>query len=202
MMFLTRLSKRLSLADSSIPDLQSLVSAGRVVFVPFGGGNPAAWTDRFAPLGCPEFHLYDRESLPETQLRQDAVARVQARPCCRAFLTGKRALENSLHPLAIQAAGGEPIDFDDDDCVTTLLARTWYEPGRNWNDLPWRTRSRFAQRTKRWLNTVAIEQMTRAWLSQSDPAGDLYCWFDVIAQLAPTATGLERGQRPETHWSL
>jgi len=112
MMFLTRLSKRLSLADSSIPDLQSLVSAGRVVFVPFGGGNPAAWTDRFAPLGCPEFHLYDRESLPETQLRQDAVARVQARPCCRAFLTGKRALENSLHPLAIQAAGGDRLTLE------------------------------------------------------------------------------------------
>src|SRR5215207_9108609 len=96
----------MSSTDASVPGLQALVSAGRVIFVPFGGGNPAAWSDRFAPLECPEFHLYDRESPPETDLRQAAVVRVLSRPHCRAYLTGKRALENYLHPEAIAAARG------------------------------------------------------------------------------------------------
>lgn len=182
--FLVRLSRRLSSTDASIPDLQALASAGRVVFVPFGGGNPAAWSDRFAPLQCPEFHLYDRESSPETELRQAAVARVLSRPLCRAFLTGKRALENYLHPAAITAAGGGEVDFGDDDCVTSLVARSWYEPGRVWNELSWRVRSRFCQRAKRWLNTIAVDQMTAEWLNRSDPAGDIEGWFRIIAHMS------------------
>jgi len=190
--FLLRLSRRLSTTDASIPDLQALATAGLVVFVPMGGGNPAAWTDRFAPLGCPEFHLYDREVPPETELRQRAVTHVAARPQCRAFLTGKRALENYLHPLAIAAAGGGDITFGDADCVTTILARKWYEPGRNWSEIPWRARSRFCQRAKRWLNTIAIEQMTADWLRQRDPANDLQGWFKAISQMAQVhADGIE-----------
>ena len=182
--FLVRLSRRLSITDRSVPDLQGLVSAGRVVFIPFGGGNPAAWSDRLSPLGCPEFHLYDRESPPETELRQAAVARVAARPGCRAFLTRKRALENYLHPLAIAAGGGGEILFGDNDCVTTVLARKWYEPGRNWSEMPRRARSRFCQRAKRWLNTIAVEQMTADSLHQSDPTGDLQGWFKTIGRMA------------------
>lgn len=181
--FPVRLSRRLSVTDRSVPDLQSLVSAGRVVFIPFGSGNPADWSDRFA-LRCPEFHLYDRESPPETDLRLRAVARVAARPGCRAFLTRKPALENYLHPFAISAAGGGEILFGDYDCVTTTLARKWYEPRHDWSEIPWRNRSRFSQRAKRWLNTIAVEQMTDELLEQSDPAGDQWDWFRTIARMA------------------
>ncbi len=182
--FLVRLSRRLSQADDSIPGLQPLKNSGRIVFVPIGGGNLTTWTDRFEPLGCPEFHLYDRETLPETERRQAAVAYVASRPGCRAFMTGKRALENYLHPQAIAAAGGGEITFGNDDCVTSVLARAWYGPGRNWCELPGRVRTRFSQRTKRWLNTVAVEQMTPELLSHSDPAGDIQTWLQTIAEMA------------------
>ena len=43
---------------------------GELIFVPFGGGHVRAWSDRFAPLARPEFHLYDHELPPETELRQ------------------------------------------------------------------------------------------------------------------------------------
>ncbi len=129
-------SSRLSASDPSILHLQLLINAGRIVFVPFGGGNLAAWTDRFAPLGCPELHLYDSEVHPETERRHAAVTQVTSRQGCRAFLTSKRALENYLHPQAIAAAGGGEIAFGDDDCVTSVLARAWFEPGRIWRDLP------------------------------------------------------------------
>ncbi len=134
--FLVRLSRRLSASAPSTLDLQLLIDADRIVFVPFGGGKLAAWTDRFAPLGCPELHLYDREAPPETERREQAVEHVSSRPGCRAFLTSKRALENYLHPAAIAAAGGGEVAFGDDDCVTSVLARAWFEPRRIWSDLP------------------------------------------------------------------
>ena len=182
--FLVRLSRRLSQTDDSIPNLQLLKNAGSIVFVPAGGGNLASWTDRFAPLGCPEFHLYDRETFPETQRRLEAVSYVASRPGCRAFVTGRRALENYLHPKAIAAAEGGVITFGDDDCVTAILARAWYEPGRTWADLPSRVRTRFSQRTKRWLNTAAVEQMTADLLGESDSDGDIRSWLQAIAAMA------------------
>lgn len=185
--FLVRLSRRLSASDPSTLDLQPLIDAGRVVFVPCGGGNLAHWSDRFAPLGCPELHLYDREAPPETKRREQAVEHVACRSGCRAFLTSKRALENYLHPQAIAAAGGGEISFGDDDCVTSVLARGGFEPGRIWGELPGSVRSRFSQHAKRWLNTVAVQQMTIELLRQSDPAGDILGWFNAIAVMAPAA---------------
>lgn len=184
--FLVRLSRQLSISDPSILNLQPLIDTGRIVFVPFGGGNLAAWTDRFAPLACPELHLYDREVPPETERREQAVTHVVSRPGCRAFLTSKRALENYLHPQAIAVAGGGEITFGDDDCVTSVVARAWFEPGRIWRELPGGVRSRFSQHAKRWLNTVAVEQMTVELLRQSDPSGDILEWFNAISVMAPT----------------
>lgn len=183
--FLVRLSRQLSQADSSFPSLADLKNSGRIVFVPFGGGNLTAWTDRFEPLGCPEFHLYDREMPPETERREAAAAFVASRSGCRSFMTSKRALENYLHPKAIAAAGGGEISFDEDDCVTSVLARAWFEPGRIWRELPGGVRSRFSQHAKRWLNTVAVEQMTPELLDESDPAGDIRTWLQTIAAMAP-----------------
>ena len=181
--FLVRLSRRLSQGDDAIPNLQQLNNAGSIVFVPAGGGNLASWTDRFEPLRCPEFHLYDREIPPETERRLEVVSYVASRRGCRAFVTGKRALENYLHPLAIAAAGGGQVHFGDDDCVTGIVARTWYEPGRIWADLPKCARARFSQRTKRWLNTVAVEQMTAELLRESDPADDIRRWLKIIGHM-------------------
>jgi hypothetical protein len=144
--FLTRLSSTLAREDPSLPDLAALVEDNQIVLIPIGGGNPLDWTHRFAALGSPEFHLFDRESPPESVYGQLAAARVNARINCLAFVTTPRALENYLHPVAIAAANPffETIEFGPDDCVPTMAARLCHEAVSR---TPWRELNRF-QRAK------------------------------------------------------
>ncbi len=112
---------------TKVVDLSQLQAQGRILFVPTGGGNFDEWAVRFRGLACREFHLYDRESAPETERRESAVELVNGRSDCRGFMTAKRSLENYLHPRAIAQAGGGDIVVRDDECVGTVLARHWYE---------------------------------------------------------------------------
>ena len=169
-----------------VPDLQQLCAAGQLLVVPLGGGDPATWADRLAPLQLPEFHLYDREQQPHTQQRQRAVEQVCARPHCQAALLVRRCLENYLHPQAIAAAGGIELRFGYDDHVPLMLAQREYELSGSviaWNSLPRRAQRRYVQRAKRWLNTVAVQQMTAALLVEHDPAGEVLGWYATIARL-------------------
>ncbi len=182
--FLRRLTANLHLADASIPDLAACEQAGLVVFVPFGGGGVLAWSSRFAPLLCWEFHLYDREIAPETPVRQEAVDRINRRPNCHALLLRKRALENYLHTAAIVNAGGGLIVANDDESMALAVARDWYHRQPQacpWDALTPRARRRIAARSKRWLNTVAVNAMTLGMLHQRDPAGELVAWLRKIA---------------------
>jgi hypothetical protein len=181
--FLRRISRRLALDSPEIPDLAQLAAAGRIVCLPFGGGNPAAWGDRLAPLACAEVHFYDRELPPESDLRLRCAAHVNLRPGCRAFVTGKRSLENYLHPQAITAAGGGLLAFGDRDSVACLAAQTWYgntPRACSWAELPHRSRARWIARAKRWLNTTAVEHMTAQRLAETDPAGEVWQWLSTI----------------------
>ena len=138
--FLRRISSLLHSHDASLPALAELEQRGELVFVPFGGGNVKAWTRRLAPLAMPEFHLYDRESPPETDQRREAAAAVNRRTRCRAALTRKRSLENYLHPRAIFAARGVDLTFEDFDPVAELAAQRVYELGvyqLGLNQTPW-----------------------------------------------------------------
>jgi len=188
--FLVRLAARLRPDLPHLPDLRQWQAEGRIVLVPLGGGDPASWPDRLRALGHPEFHLYDREQQPETDVRQQAVAKVNARPGCRAALTAKRSLENYLHPVAIRAAGGGDLAFGDDDPVSLLLARRWYgeqAPEVPWGALARRAQRRLAARAKRWLNTAAVMQMTADLLAMRDPTGELLGWLQTIAELAKSS---------------
>ena len=49
--FLRRISWILHRSNVSLPDLKELEQHGRIVFLPFGGGNVAAWATRLEPLG-------------------------------------------------------------------------------------------------------------------------------------------------------
>src|SRR5207253_2946001 len=89
--FLVRISRLLRRAQASPVNLADLVTQGQVVIVPFGGGISADWWNRFAPLGCPELHLYDREVEPQTAQREQLARRVNTRPRCHARVTSKRS---------------------------------------------------------------------------------------------------------------
>ena len=191
--FLVRLTGQLRRELPHLPDLTRWRAAGRIVLVPVGGGDPASWPNRLRPLGLPEFHLYDREQLPETNARQRAVDQVNARPDCRGALTAKRSLENYLHPQAIASAGGGELEFGDHDSVSLLVARQRYEqvpPSLPWDSLLRRTQQRLAARAKRWLNTLAVEQMTADRLAERDPGGEVLGWLATIEALAQESSTL------------
>ena len=183
---LRRISLLLHADDESLPNLAEMEQRGELIFVPFGGGHVRAWSNRLAPLQRAEFHLYDHELPPETELRRQAAETVNRRSRCQAVLTNKRCLENYLHPDAILAASGIRVDFDDFDCVAEIAARKLYQqrPG----EIPWqlqarRSQSRMANRAKRWLNTTVVEQMTRDMLRESDPNDEIQSWLLAIKDL-------------------
>lgn len=184
--FLRRISRMLNAVDSALPNLAMMERVGEIVFIPFGGGHVRAWAERLAPLDLPEFHLYDRELPPESDLRIEAAKAVNARANCRAVVTGKRCLESYLHPEAILAAGGVHVRFDDFDPVAELTARELYRqrPGEiAWQLQARRSRSRMANRAKRWLNTIAADHMTAELLAESDRDGEIISWMLAINQL-------------------
>jgi hypothetical protein len=182
--FLRRISRILHFADSTIPDLYSLEEAGRLIFVPFGGGCLNYWSHRMGPLAWPEFHLYDREIPPETKLRKQAAKVVNSRPGCRAAITRKRSLENYLCPSAIEDAKGVQIDFSDSDSVAEVAAQACLSSRCKWDDLSTRAQRRLRNQAKKWVNTTAVDCMTPARLADQDPAGELEDWLRTIASLA------------------
>jgi hypothetical protein len=184
--FLRRASAILKADDDALPDLSHLERRGRIVFVPFGG-DPRNWVFRFAGLGSTEFHLYDRELPPATEIRRESARIINLRPGCRAAITSKRSIENYLHWDAILEVRGIEVQFSDDDDVADLVAERCFlrhHPGERWNELSARTRRRLRNRAKSWLNTLAVDRMSVARFAERDPVGELRGWLRMIAELA------------------
>jgi len=123
--------------------------------LPVGGGDVLAWAARMAALGLPEFHLLDHELPPATEQRRQAADIVNQRTNCRARATNKRAIENYLHPLAVQEVSSVDMNFRDDVDVADLVAKLCF--GRQDHEVPWedlsgRAKKRCRETAKRWLN--------------------------------------------------
>ena len=184
--FLKRISAVLHTADSALPHLARWEQRGELIFVPTGG-DLLSWSDRLAPLETSEFHLYDRELPPETELRRKVIERVNVRPGCRAVLTNKRSVENYLHPRALLEAGGQELYIGDFDSVPERVARQRFaanEPDTAWESLSRRARKRWCYHVKRWLNTQVVERMTPELLAVRDPEGEVVSWLESIRELA------------------
>lgn len=169
-----------------LPHLALLERQGTVVFIPAGGNDFRPWLLRLAPFQCAEFHLLDREIPPVSAERERWAAEVNLRPRCRAFVTGRRSLENYLHPQAIYEARGLNIPFAATDDVAEIIARQAFTPNAelpSWDGLSRRARRRQRDRAKSWLNTTAVERMTVARLTESDPTGEVVRWLTTIAAL-------------------
>ena len=184
--FLRRASVILKAEDEALPDLTHLERCGRIVFVPFGG-DPRNWVFRFAELGRPEFHIFDREVSPATEIRRESARIVNLRPGCHAAITSKRSLENYLHCDAVLEARGIEVQFTDDDDVADLVAERCFlrqHPGGGWGELSARARRRLRNRAKSWLNTLAVDRVTVARFAERDPVGEITGWLRIIAEMA------------------
>ena len=173
-----------------LPNLSELERAGVIVMLPFGGGDVLAWAARLAALCLPEFHLLDRELRPATERRQQAAEIVNQRPNCRACLTQKRALENYLHPRAVEEVSSLDLTYGDDDDVAELVARACFERQDHelaWNELPGRARKRCRETAKRWLNRQAVERMTPELLDERDPEREVRGWLAAIGEMVGRA---------------
>jgi hypothetical protein len=151
-------------------------SEGRLVFVPFGGGDVRPWAFRLAGTTATEVHIYDREAPPEAEIRQQVARIVNLRPGCKAFVTKKPTLEHYLDPEAIFEASGVLVDAPFQQDVAEAIARLMHrEHGQQiaWEQLPARSRKRRRDNIKRWLNTRAVERMTPERLARSDPKGEI-----------------------------
>lgn len=185
--FLRRISGILHRDDKSLPDLSAMERQGRLIFFPQGGMPASAWCNNLEPLRIPEFHLYDKETDSETITRQRLVEEINRRSNCIARLTGKRMLENYLHPEAIVRCGGPEISFGPDDDLPELIAKEFWESSLKeigWNELPQRAKKRFCNRTKRWLNSKVVDAMTPSLLKQSDPDDEIRAWLQEIRALS------------------
>jgi len=183
--FLKRISRVLAQGDATLPDLGQWSLEGTVAFIADNAVSKPALTN--SSVGeLKEFHLLTRE-IESITVQRGALARtVNSRPNCLALVTSKRALENYLHPDAICRARGVRIDFGDfDDVLEAAAAATFQaDDGRRWTSLSKRARKRLRDRTKKWLNRAAVDQMTPRLLAERDPSGEVVGWLRSIAGLA------------------
>jgi hypothetical protein len=183
--FLTRISRILHGAVSTVPDLGQLRAAGQILFKT---SDAAARTSLATStmVGCRQFHLLDRESSIVCQERGQLIDVLNQFPDCRAALTSKRTIENYLHSDAIVEASGIALLFDDTDDVATLAARARLQEtaGKTWKSLSPRARRRLRGKAKKWLNRDAVDRMTVGRLAERDTQGEIRSWLLTIAHLA------------------
>lgn len=180
--FLKTISAMLHWHHADCIDLGQLEAERKALFLPIGGSNLKEWAQRIASLHKREFHLYDREQEPETTERRHVIEAINQRPGCSARLTGKRAMENYLHPSAILEACDIELHITDDTDVTHLLAHQLLASrGRPlWHQLPSKSQRRLNEKVKKLLNIKAVASMTPELLAERDGNNEVIAWLQTI----------------------
>ena len=185
--FFKAISGVLLASGEDVLDLVALEKAGEIIFIPLGGSSLSLWTHRLAGLNRPEFHLFDRdEAPPERSRHQDAVDAINSREKTVALLTGKREMENYIHPDAINNALGVKVEFSDFDDVPEIVARKLHiaNGGQGeWEEIDPDRRRKKVSRAKRRLNNEAVKAMTVGQLNEIDPENDVRNWFSEMRRL-------------------
>jgi predicted ATPase len=184
--FMKRIAAILAPVEPDIPNLELAERQGKLVFVPLGGSNLELWVTTLAGLDRREFYLTDRDQPPPSQPKyQQQIAAWIARGCT-AWTTSKRELENYLHPTAVTAVvpgySGNGADFED---VSMLFAEAVHVGDPNapaWAGIDADKKKSKAAAAKKRLNTVCVDRMTPALLTQSDPNNDIRGWLRAIGQ--------------------
>ena len=183
--FLKEISSILSATESDIPDLKVAERSGTLVFVPLGGSSLELWITRLQKLNRAEFYLTDRDNPPhETARYQSQVDGWNARTGCKAWVTGKKELENYIHPSLllkhVPSYDGTGSDFED---VPLLLAQATHQqnPAANaWAELADKKIKEKTSGAKKIINFDLVCSMTPELLQSSDQAGEVRGWLREI----------------------
>ncbi|MFO0773027.1 MAG: AAA family ATPase, partial [Nitrospiraceae bacterium] len=187
--FLKEISRILSQAGESVPDLGKAEEDGSLVFVPLGGSNLDLWVSRLKGFNRQEFYLMDRDTEPPVPAKyQEFATQLSQRENCTVWTTGKREIENYIHVDVIRAeypeysGAGQP--FED---VPELLAKAIHESSdttQTWADL--RTNQekfkRKVSNAKRRLCSHYVLKMTPEYLSQIDADNEVRSWLQKLGQ--------------------
>lgn len=184
--FLKAISRVLYDHDHTFLNLSYLEEVGEIVFVPMGGSNLKLWAYRLNGFMRPQFYIMDRDheppALPKYQTEYDRFIEQGH----FAWITGKKELENYLHPSVIRSEypefAEEISSFAD---VPQLFAKTVHEASASecpWDDIladPKKLASKECGAKKR-LNSEFAQKMTFELLNISDPDGEIIAWFNFI----------------------
>lgn len=177
--FLINISKILSQAGENVPNLGDLENQGKIIFFPLGGSNLALWKTRLANLNRPEYYIFDRDNAPPAPAKyQSSADELNRRANCKAVITGKKEMENYLHPDSILAAIGVRVSFSDFDDVPVLVAQAKHP---NWATLSSKDQKKTESHIKKMLNSSVAERMTPALLTSQDPNNEIRLWLSEIA---------------------
>jgi energy-coupling factor transporter ATP-binding protein EcfA2 len=170
-----------------IPDLGTEEDAGRLVFVPLGGSSIDLWISRLEGFNRPEFYLMDRDTMPPADPHYKGCAdEMNQRDNCTAWHTGKRELENYIHPNILRAAhpnySGKGDASEDVPLLFAKAAHKSSESSVLWEDIECDRLKLKKKRdhAKKRLNTELVAQMTPALLSEIDPDDDIRGWLREI----------------------
>ena len=167
---------------------------GELIFFPLGGSTLALWTSRLENLNRPEFHLFDRDTVPPDPPKSQIYAEeINKKDGCKAVNTSKKEMENYLHVEAIKKAYGSiniHLDLNENlmafDDVPEIIARKVHDAsdsGKIWDELDEKKKEKKISNAKKNLNGIASTFMTKALLDENDPDGDLLSWFDAMNAL-------------------
>ncbi len=183
------MSRILSQAGESVPDLGKAEEDGSLVFVPLGGSNLDLWVSRLKGFNRPEFYLMDRDTEPPAAPKYQAVAtQLSQQSSCTVWITKKRQIENYIHPDVIRAEypaySGTGHAFED---VPVLLAKAIHEVSdttQTWADV--QANQEKLGRKFQMPNDVLCGQftlkMTPQHLGQIDPDNEVRAWLQTLGQ--------------------
>jgi putative ATP-dependent endonuclease of OLD family len=172
--------------DPDIPDLEKSEAEGSLVFIPLGGSSLDLWVSRVNGLNRPQFYLMDRDNEPPLAAKYQEQHDMFVGEGHTAWITGKRELENYIHPDIIKANypdyEGNGSDFED---VPNLLAKALHVNSGSpvtWEDVEADKEKlkKKESRAKKRLNLEYVSQMTRELLDQNDPNGEVVSWLSQI----------------------
>ncbi len=193
--FLKNISMVLRRDEEEVLDLGKMELDGELIFFPLGGSSLALWTSRLEPLSRPEFHLFDRDTVPpENAKYQEHADEINERERCKAVITGKREMENYLHYEAINEAYMQASninleldanfsDFDDVPFSIAKIVHEKSESSKEWDELKPDVCNKKVSKVKRVLNHVAAPLMTLERLDEVDPDQHVLSWFQQMDQM-------------------